>query len=193
MLLLAQQNRSDAWRYVLLAAGGLFLLGALFLQIFAQRHSSVPISEIADGTISAQIRAEAHWNSLLLGNREAFLSGFTNEALLVVVPFDDDVLNDTLDEAPPQVSLEGMEAIVASWEVELAPLQVADAPLRTIEIVHTQINERRADADLYVRSIAEDDDNVLLLHVRAAARVNERGQIFEERLETVTRADPVFR
>jgi len=187
MLLSAQQNRSHAWRYVLLAVGGLFLLSALLLQVLAQRQSSAPISEIDDGAISAQIRAEAHWNSLLLGNREAFLSGFTDEALLVVVPLDDD----TRDEVPPQqVSAEGMEAIVATWDEELASLKVADAPLRTFEIVHTEISERRADADLYVRSIAENDDNVLLLHVRAAARINERGQIFEERLETIVLLDP---
>ncbi len=189
MLLSAPQSRSHVWRYVLLGAGGLFLLGALLLQIFAQRSARMPMSEIAEGTISAQIRAEAHWNSLLLGNREAFLAGFTNDALLVVVPFDD-TLDDALDEETPQVSLEGMEAIVAAWDVELVPFKAAGAPLRIIEVVHSQISERRADADLYIRSIAEDDDNVLLLHVRAAARVNERGQIFEERLETIVFLDP---
>lgn len=153
-------------RLLVVVALGALLLMAVFNQVLAWRRASLETAPHVVNDVPARTYAEAHWNSLASGNRGLFLSGFTTDALLVVV-----------SDQKEEVVLLGIERIGAAWVDTLAAFRSSGV---TIDIRHRSKEERRADADLFIPPI---DSEAPTIHVHATLRLNGEGRIFEERLE----------
>ena len=184
-------RQGTLWRKLMIAFLLVLFGAATLLQLLARRNDSVVQEQIiADPPLAQQVQmyAEAHWRSLLLGNRQAFLAGLSDQALLVLNDAEaGEPVARTETEEPgsaPQITFNGLTEIAEGLNGPLAPLLgVAARPEHVIALHYLREDARRPEAELRVTAPGPEEEQVELLRMRAAARLSEHGNIVEERLE----------
>lgn len=186
---------------MLLAGIVLFVAATAMMQVIAHRNSAKEVPAEHAGALRPEVsnRALTHWRNLLLLERDLFLAGFTDDALLVFsdMPASEEDSLEASEDPAPQRTFSGIAAISEAWEEVIQPFIIAQAATYegvTVDVEMLRSEARRVEAILIMRApnpdVSAEGEGLIVLEMRGVARLDEYGSIFEERLETISAVAP---